>query len=226
MYAQLPVFFGFLILSTARSLILWWIYHVPGEEDGILFNTYWVTQFLVVAGRGLVAAEICWLVLRAHPGVWALSWRLLAAVGIGLVGFAVIAGVEELQRVSPFVLRVERSLELSVIGLLVALFAVCRYYDIRVQPAVKYLAIGLGLHAVAQVVNDTAFYSTRISSWWAIMRPLSFNLTLLVWCWALRKPVALAERPRELQSEVYEKLVPEVNLRLRRLNERLLEMLK
>jgi hypothetical protein len=75
-------------------------------------------------------------------------------------------------------------------------------------------------------MNNTAFYSTKISSWWALTRTMSFNVSLLVWCWALRKPMPVPESPRELEPGVYDHLAPQVSYRLRQLNDRLLEMLK
>jgi hypothetical protein len=225
-YRQIPFFSAFVLFAVFRSLLLWWVYHDPRIEDGIEFNTYWLTQLVLVTGRGLAVVEICWLTLRAHRGVWALAWRLLAAVGTCLLVFAVIAGIEELHRVSPFVLRVERGLELGVIALLITLFAVCRYYGVQADPLVKYVAIGLGLHAAIQAMNNTAFYSTRVASWWAITRTMSFNVSLLVWCWALGKPMLLPDRPNDSTAAAYDQLAPEVNFRLRQLNHRLLEMLK
>jgi hypothetical protein len=227
-YRQVPIFSAFIFLTVGRSLLLWWIYHDPRMEAGIVFNTYWVTQLVLVAARGLAAAEICWLVLREHRGVWALAWRLLAAVGTCLVVFALLAALHERSWVFSVIGRAERGLELTVIGVLVTLFAVSRYYGVRIEPAVKYLAIGLGLHSAVQALNDTIVYAWTESfeAWWRIIRTLSFDMALLVWCWGLRKPVLVTDRPTELQPEVYEQLAPQVNYRLRNLNDRLLEMLK
>lgn len=227
-YRHLPVFSTFIFLTVPRSLLLWWIYHDPRMEDGIVFNTYGVTQLVLVTARGLVAAEICWLVLREHRGVWALAWRLLAGVGTCLAAFAVLAALHERNWSFAVVSRAERGLELTVIGVLVTLFAVSRYYGVRIGPTVKYVAIGLGLHAAAQAINNTVAYAwfESFEAWWRIIRTLSFDVVLLVWCWALRKPVLLDDRPNALRPEAYEELAPEVNFRLRQLNGRLLEILK
>jgi hypothetical protein len=227
-YRQIPFFSAFVFLATVRTLALWWIYHDPDIEAGIVFNVYWATQMLQVASRGLAAGEICWLVLRAYPGIWALTWRLLAGVGGALVVFALLGALEETRWVPPVVLRAERGLELAVIGLLVALFAVTRYYGIRVAPVVKYLALGLGVHAVIQSLNNSLFQmSANFEAWWGGIRVMSLNLALFVWILGLRQPIALPARPTaQLYSEPYEQWAPQVSHRLRELNERLLGMLR
>lgn len=228
-YRQIPFFSAYLFLTTARTLSLWWIYHDPNLEAGIVFNAYWVTQLLQVAARGLAAAEICWLTLGAHRGVWALAWRLLAGVGAALIIVAAASAFENTNWVGAFIYRGERGLELAITSLLVALFSVCRYYRVRVEPVVKYLALGLGLYAVIQAINNSFVYAWFASflPWWNQVRTLSFDVALLIWCWGLRKPVELpAATPAMLEPEVYEQLTPQVSYRLRELNARLVEMLK
>jgi hypothetical protein len=228
-YRQLPFFSAFVFLATARTLALWWIYRDPTLEPGVVFNLYWVTQLLNVGARALAAAEVCWLTLRAHPGVWALTWRLLAGIGVVLVTFAGLAAWQNTRWIDAVVLRAERGLEFAVAGLLLALLAVSRYYGIRLLTPIRYIAIGLVFHAAIQIVNDSFMYDWFHSffPWWASIRVLSFDLALLIWCWGLRQPVTVpAAAPVLLEPHIYEELTPQVSYRLRELNSRLLEMLK
>ena len=228
-YREIPFFSALVFLATVRTLSWWWIYHDPTLEPGMVFNFYWVTQLLNVAARGLAAAEVCWLTLRGHRGVWALAWRLLAGVGVVLAVFAGVAAWQNTQWIDAVALRAERGLELAVAGLLLALLAVSRYYGIRVQATTKYIAMGLGFHAAIQVINNSFMYAwfQNFFPWWASIRVLSFDLALLIWCWGLRSPVKVAEpEPVLLEPQVYDELAPQVNYRLRELNSRLLEMLK
>lgn len=228
-YQQIPCFAAYVFLATARTLSLWWIYHDPTLEPGMVFNLYWVTQSLNVGARGLAAAEVCWLTLRAHPGVWALTWRLLAGVGVILTTFAGLAAWQNTRWIDAVVLRAERGLEFAVAGLLLALVAVSRYYGIQVAPPIRYLALGLAIYSVIQIVNNSFMYQWFASffPWWASIRVLSFDLALFVWCWGLRQPVTLPRTtPVLLEPGVYEEVAPQVSFRLRELNNRLLEMLK
>ena len=228
-YRELPFFSAFIFLATARSLSLWWVYHDPTLEPGMVFNFYWMTQLLNVTARGLAAAEVCWLVLRAHRGVWALTWRLLAAVGVVLTVFAGIVAMQPTRRIDAVALRAERGLELAVAGVLLALFVISRYYGIQIQAVPKYIAGGLGLHAAIQIINNSLMfgYVQIFFPWWNAFRVLSLDLALVIWCWGLRRPVTVAEpEPVLLEPQIYDELAPQVNFRLRELNNRLLEMLK
>ena len=229
LYRKIPFFSAFVFLATVRSLSLWWIYHDPTLEPGMVFNFYWVTQLLNVTARGLAAAELCWLTLRAHRGVWALTWRLLAGVGIVLTAFAGAAAWQNTRWIDAVALRAERGLELAIAGLLLALVAVSRYYSIRMQATAKYIALGLGLHAAIQITNNSFMYAWVGSffPWWNAFRVLSLDLALAIWCWGLRRPATVAAPETTLlEPKVYEALAPQVNYRLRELNDRLLEMLK
>jgi hypothetical protein len=228
-FREIPFFSAFVFLATARTLSLWWIYHDPTLESGIVFNFYWVTQLLNVAARGLAAAEVCWLALRAYRGVWELAWRLLAGVGLALTAFAAAAALSNTRSIAAVALRSERGLELAVAGLLLVLLAFSRYYGIRVPLVVRYIAAGLGLHAGIEVINDSFMYAWFASffPWFAGIRVMSFDIALAIWCWGLRHPVAFAEpKPVLLEAQVYDEVTPQVSRRLRELNSRLLEMLK
>jgi hypothetical protein len=228
-YREIPFFSAFVFLATARTLALWWIYHDPTLEPGIVFNFYWVTQLLNVTARGLAAAEVCWLALRAHRGVWALAWRLLAGVAVILTVFAGVAAWRSARWIDAVALRAERGLELAVVGLLFALFAVSRYYGVRVQVTVKYIAGGLAFHAAIQMINNSLMFGHVESffPWWSAFRVLSLDIALAIWCWGLQRAVTVAEpEPVMLPPQVYDELAPQVSYRLRELNDRLLEMLK
>ena len=62
---------------------------------------------------------------------------------------------------------------------------------------------------------------------WASIRTSGDIISVGVWCYALRKPLpAPAKEPVLLPAGVYREFSPEVNLRLRAFNDRLLELLK
>jgi hypothetical protein len=67
----------------------------------------------------------------------------------------------------------------------------------------------------------------RMRSLWGTIRTSGDIISMGIWCYALRKPLpALARAPVLLPAEVYRELSPAVNLRLRAINDRLLEMMK
>ena len=225
-YRVIPFFSTYLCFAVVRSLALWWIYHVPTLEAGFVYNFYWVTQLLLLVGRGLGVAEVCRLSLREYRGVWELTWRLLVGVGIVLIAFAGVAALYDPRWVSPVVLRGERGLELAIIAVLAALGLVCRYYQISVPRPVKWLGLGLGLYAGVQVINDVIEYAAHGEfPLWRGIHQSAFAVALVIWFGALRKPLALVA-PSLAEPETYEEIAPAVSYRLRELNARLLEMLK
>lgn len=226
-YRVIPFFSAYLFLAAARSLSLWWIYHDRRLEAGVVLNLYWVTQLILVVGRGLAAAEVCRLALREHRGVWGLTWRLLAGVGLALVVFAGVAVLHDTSWIAPVTLRGERGLELAIAAVLAAVVAVCRYYGIRLSAPVKLLGLGLAQFSIIKAINNSFMYAqlTNFFPMWRVIHLVSFAAALVFWYAALRKPLE-ATVPRLLEPESYEEMAPAVSYRLRQLNDRLLEMLK
>ena len=224
-YRIIPYFSGYLFLAATRSLSLWWIYHDPRLEQGMVLNFYWVTQLLIVVARGLGAAEVCRLALREHRGVWRLTWRLLAGVGLVLIVFAGLAVMHDTSWIAPVTLRGERGLELAIVAVLAALAAVCRYYGLD-APA-KLLGLGLAQFSVIQAISNSVM-NAWLETFFPIgnvIKQVSFAAALAFWYVALRKPLETTV-PRLLEPEAYEEVAPAVSYRLRELNERLLGMLK
>lgn len=63
--------------------------------------------------------------------------------------------------------------------------------------------------------------------WGSTVKMISFQVALLIWIAALRKPIPQAGQTQPLLlQQVYDELAPQTNLRLRLLNDRLLEIFK
>ncbi len=235
LYRRLPFFSTYLALVFARSTLMWWAYRVLGYGSPSSFYIAWITQGILLLARGLAVAELCWSSLRAYRGIWALTWRLLAAIALALVVHAGLSAAGNRSWIAPFVLTAERGLELAAVGILVLLLAACRYYEIRLELVQKMILLGLGFYSAIQVLNNsfmrewlTQFsHSTPSFYLWNGIRLASFQVALVIWLLALRNPLpAAAPAPALLPQEVYDDLAPQVNYRLRLLNQRLLEMLK
>ena len=91
------------------------------------------------------------------------------------------------------------------------------------------VALGLGLYSTVQVLNSTFLRELRVEylGLGNLIRMVSFVAVLLIWLLALRKPLpTAAEAPILLPQHIYDEVAPQVNYRLRLLNQRLLEILK
>ncbi len=229
LYLRLPLFTAYLTLLFLRNLALWWFYLGPGYESRAAFDYFWVTQGLLLVARGAAIAEIAWRTLHEYRGVWELSSLLLVGIALFLLVQAGMGALGNRSWLAPFILTAERGLELAAVVILVSLFALSRYYGILLEPVERTVALGLGVYSALQVMNNSFMreWLTRYFHWWAHIRVISFLVALAIWWWALRKPLP-AEQPKRalLSQDVYDELAPQVNFRLRRLNDRLLELLK
>ncbi len=228
LFGRLPTFTTYLVLVLARDLWGFWLSRQLDYRSAVLLHAYWGTQAIVLLARGVAIGEICRRSLQPYRGVWALAWRLLVLGASILLLHAAWVAWEKSAWFGSFVLSAERGLELAAVVVLVLLLTIWRYYDIRVEPILAMVALGLGLYSAVQVANNSFMgdWLTKYFHWWDAVRVVSFQVAVVVWCLALRKPLpALRPRPVLLEQRVYDELAPQVSYRLRELNDRLREML-
>jgi ABC-type polysaccharide/polyol phosphate export permease len=121
-------------------------------------------------------------------------------------------------------LNANRSMELTIASVILLLFLFTRYYGIGVEPAVRTLAVGLFLYSCFYVLNITVL-EVRLNDYsrlWNVCGTLAFVASLLIWNWALRErqPQTTFE-PEMLSDDIYRTVAPEINERLKALNEHL-----
>jgi hypothetical protein len=227
-------------------------YHHFGFRSVASYNAYWLTAGLIVTVRGFATAELCRYELRAYQGIWALTWRILILFVVFFVGHASIDAWGQAGGIPIYGVTIERDIAISSIVILVALLLIRNYYGLPLEPLHKWIATGMFLVAVVGVMNDTILrniltgrlifwlFGRYASSWpglrsqvesandlWSTIRTSGDIISISMWCYALRKPLpAPAKDPVLLPAEVYREFSPEVNLRLRAFNDRLLELLK
>ncbi|MBI3669763.1 MAG: hypothetical protein HY237_08300 [Acidobacteria bacterium] len=229
LFRRLPVFTGYLFLVVAHEIGWWAIVHSSGYASPPAFYFYWVSQALLLSARALAIAELCQSILRPYRGVWALAWRILLVTASGLLSYAAWASFGNRAWITLFILTAQRGLELAAVAILITLMLISRYYGIQVQPLQRLIALGLGFYSAVQILNNSFMreFLGHYFDWWNWVRASSFQVALVLWLLALRKPLpATAPAPALLPQEIYDDLTPQVSYRLRALNDRLLEMLK
>ncbi len=227
LYLRLPLFTAYLVLLAGRDALAWWFYLDLGYTSRAASYYYWITQGILVTARAAAVAEIAWRALREYRGVWALAWRVLLIIALFLLLQATLDARGSRAWISPLILTAERGLELAAVGILVLLLAICRYYGIQLEPVQKMIALGLGFYSAIQVLNNSVLRVTHYFPMWNEIRIISFQVALVIWLLALLRPLPKAvPAPALLSQSVYDELSPQVNQRLRVLNQRLLEILK
>lgn len=216
-----PFFFIYNLLNFLHGVAVIESYRIWGFRSGAAMRIAWGTQGLVTFARAVAVAEICRRILSRYSGIWQLAWRLLIATAttISLYAVAVARGNWALG-----ILNMDRGLELAIATVIVLLFLFARYYEVEVEAAVRTLAIGFFLYSCFRVLNDTILehWLHRYAQFWNRLEMLAFLASLLLWSWAVRRtqPKVTFE-PEMLPEGLYHTLAPEINYRLKTLNEQL-----
>jgi hypothetical protein len=129
--------------------------------------------------------------------------------------------------------QINRGYHLTFATALVACLLLVRYYSIRVPAAYKLVLGGFCLNSCVEVVINTGIqvlfhngYEVHQATW-QLLTTLTFILALFIWAAALWKTFPVEGRQTAPPSDsTYQRLSPEINERLRELNEKLLQLWK
>ncbi len=225
-------FVGYASALVVNEIFMFCIYRFIGFNSKIYFYSYWILQGLCILLRAIVVYQICKLILVPFAGVWRLTKPALLAIGLCLVAIAGLAAQRSPYFITTAVLKSQAGLELAIVCLLIAGLGFCRYYGIRVERYLTWMAFGYGFYSIVHVADNISLqywsgpWLTHFAIWRAVQQS-GFDIALVMWVVALWKPLP-AERPAPvlLSGNEYERLAPAVTLQLRELNTRLLEMWK
>lgn len=222
----LPFFFSYLCVNLLQAVVVYSAYNVWGDTSAVAFKVAWGSQALVLCARALAVAELCRLLLAGHRGVWSLAWRALLSCAVLVLLYSALVSKHQW---SLALFGANRALELTIAAVIVALFVFLRHYRVAAEPTVRNLALGFCLYSCFAVLNNTVLelLPKRYFPLWNFLDVVTFLACLLVWTWALRNSIPrLSFGPMPLPGSVYRQLSPEINLRLRLLNERLRQFWK
>ena len=229
-------FFTLYVLLVAIYEVTWFgAIHALGYKSKGAFYFFWLAQAILLFARAVAIAELCQHILGPYRGVWALAKSILLGIALILLGYATIATLGRTSWITAFILTAGRGLELAAAVILLTLLFISAYYRIRLEPVVRLVALGLCFFSTVQMLNNSFlvewlvqyFRLMRFFPLWDGIRTASFNVAVVIWCLAVWRPLsATAPGAILLPQQVYDELAPQVNYRLRMLNQRLLEMLK
>jgi hypothetical protein len=216
-----PAFTGYLLVNLVQAVSFYFASRRWGYPSRNMWLFGWSSQAVVTFARALAVAELCRHMLARYHGVWALAWRVLCGSAMLILLYSGLAGWRRWELAFP---ALDRGLELSIAAVIVILLLFVRYYEVAADPVDRSLAVGFCLYSCFGAVNNTILdrYLYSYEGLWIVLGMLSFLASLLLWTWTLGKPQTVP-RPEEtlLAPGIYESLAPQINLRLRTLNERL-----
>jgi hypothetical protein len=232
-FRRLPAFTVYILLNLCQAGTLFVAYRRFGfdSHEGNLF--FFVSETITLVARVIVTTQILHSVLGPYRGIWTLAWRLLTVTFVSVFSYAILRSLEDK---TWSVVTADRGFHLAFAAALVACLVLIRYYSIPVDSLYKTLLGGFCLYSCVHVLNDTLIQAiffrylhnfTHYQDLWNAVTILPFVAALVTWAMALRKPApAIHEQPVLLPLSVYQQVSPEVNLRLRLLNDRLSQFWK
>ena len=218
-----PAFTAYIFMTLAQGGLLFLAIRGSGFSSLTSYRIGWATQAVVMGARAFAVAELCRHVLGRFRGVWLLARWILLICGTAVLLYALLAADHQLKLLLS---SAELGLELAAAAVIVTLLLFARYYDITVARPLRLLAVGLCLYSCVSVLNDAILerWVNRYVFFWNLLGMAAFLGCLLLWSWAFRRRAPqTAPSPMFVDGTVYMSTVPEMNLRLRSLNEQLLQ---
>lgn len=223
----LPYFMAYLVLLVliegARSAVIL----ARGVNSPIYAWTWWMTQPVLILARGAGLVDVFRAALGMYAGVWRFARALLALAAAFMLAFAGVhtAGT---QRITSYLIFIERELEFAAVMSLLLLLLLCRYYGASLVRPLDGIALGLGFYSSVVIISGSILIGPFTLSVWVVSlaRSVSYFVTLGLWAYALWAPLPELERPQLSTVESYEQSGRAVSGRMRELNERLSSLMK
>jgi hypothetical protein len=218
-----PAFTVYLGAAVLQALVLFEVYRVWGFNSYAGYYAYWSVQTVVTWLRVLAVTELTWKILEGYRGIQIFLCR---GLGICFVILALSAGTLRGSHHWERVFAAERAVGFALAAVMIGLFLSARYYEVQVREPMRSMAIGFFLFSCFVMVNDTILmtFFDAYSPIWNFLQTLAFVSSVVVWMKALAQGEARIVAPQLLPDGVYDRFSPEVNLRLRALNDRLREL--
>ena len=203
LHRRLPLFGLYTVMLVAEAVAVRWTYHYFGYSSAAAFYAYWSSLSVVLIARALAVAELCWTSMRNSPAIWMITRKWLAFLALVMLIYAVIAAATNNSPVSAFLLTAQRSLDLGVSVILVALLRLGLRYEVSLGAVERKVALGFAVYSTFQIVNS-AFMQRWMAGyfrWWVSASVVSFEVAMLIWIGPLLRPLPPVASPPTLFSE-------------------------
>jgi hypothetical protein len=229
-FRKLPVLTTYVALNLCQAALLMFLYSRPGASLEALKFWAWFSEAPPLLFQALAATEAIRLVLKPYEGIWGLAWRSLATICAVLVAYIAKHAAGNYHWA---ILEAERGYHFVFAAAVVACFLIIRYYSVAIPTAYKILLGGFCFYSCT-IILATAFFQwiwwgsyEHYQSIWQFATVFCFAVVQAIWIVALRKPLpAPIEHIALSSSDIYEQLSPEIDQRLRLLNQRLIRVWK
>jgi hypothetical protein len=230
-FRKTPFFTAYIFLNLCQAAYLVTLYSIPKLSPDTIEEFAWYSECLTLVAQALATTEILKITLRPYQGIWGLVWRSLVVTSSFVVALVAITTRGTWDVAKWFELN--RGYHLTFAATVIACLLVVRYYSIQVPRPYKMILAGFCFYSCAEILLSNLMQTLLKSQYaafqpvWQSLSTLSFIGVVTLWAVALRKPLPADKRmPPPPPDSVYARLSPEINQRLRELNEKLLRLWK
>jgi hypothetical protein len=230
-FRRLPFFTVYVALNLCQVAFLVVVYSIWGPNSNARMILAWYSECVTLLAQALATAEVLKVTLRPYQGIWGLVWRALAFTSALVVLIVALATHGDWVTAKWFELN--RGYHLTFAAAVIACLLLVRYYSIQVPAAYKMILGGFCLYSCTEILIHTVLQSLvkkpfdAYESIWQSSTMLSFIVVVFIWVAALWKPLPIEARQAAPPSDsIYQRVSPEINERLRELNEKLLRLWK
>jgi hypothetical protein len=199
---RFPYFYVYIASGLAQSAVYYFVLFTHAHHATRIF---WLTQFIsLFIGCGLIL-EIFSHVLALYPGAEKFAkWTCTVVfAGIFLLAALYLAAVPSATLVLSE-LELERNVRSVQVVFFAAILMSILYYRIVLGRNMSGMICGYGLYLGTSVVTLAfRFYQNDTAQLWRTIRPMSFDVSLLIWLLALWSyhPGPLPTRDMRLESD-------------------------
>jgi hypothetical protein len=230
-FRKLPFFTVYVALNLCQVVFLVLVYSIWGTGSETRKALAWYSECVTLLAQALATTEVLKITLRRYQGIWGLVWRALAFTSAIVVLIVALATRGTWAMAKWF--ELSRGYHLTFAAAVIVCLLLVRYYSIQVPAAYKMILGGFCLYSCTEILIHTVLQSLVTNTYrayepiWQSSTMLSFIGVLFIWVAALWKPLPIENRRAAAPSDsIYQRLSPEINERLRELNEKLLRLWK
>jgi hypothetical protein len=228
-FRTLPFFATYITLNLYQAVFLYGVYSRYGFRSPEASAAAWWSEAITLVARAFATVEILRVALKSYRGISGLVWRLLGGISLLLlICVAIIARGDA----GWALMHADRGYHMIFAAAVIACLTLIRYYQIQVAPVYKALLAGFCFYSCAKVLIDSILPDLLFQRYpnfefiWQSLAMVSFLAVLVLWGWALRRPLPEKAERAVLPSSVYGRIVPEINYQLRAINEQLMNFWK
>jgi hypothetical protein len=228
LYGKLIVFALYFTLLGPWQYIWIWASNTPRLYLVTWIYFFWASQFAFSVLRLLAITEICWRALHEYSVVWKLTLRILGVALVFLLSWTTSSAINNSHVFRAFISKGLQRFEFMQAVLLLAILFVGAYYSIVVPPLYRWMLAGAGVFSAIQVANYELGLNTKYppNSIYDFVERYTFAAVLMLWAWAIwRWADDSTMSPRLISQQSYDELSPQIQNRLRDLNDRLAGLL-